>query len=271
MKGACRASTVPTDRLVKKATEFLQKYEPVRGYFLADSGGKDSSVARELCKMAEVKYFAGYSNTGIDPPEVVSFIKHNHPETVLLRPKENFYSLVSRKCPPLPGRRWCCEEIKERVGIDLKRFYPVHITGVRAEESGKRARTQKVEITRRMGVVTIKPIFHWREWHIWDFIEKHKLPYCSLYDEGFERIGCVTCPMIFQPNQAKLNIHKERWPGKFRAFERAVKKWYDRKQMVDCPHGSFEKYMEAYYRGFGKKKRESKEKQTQMFREEFGK
>lgn len=36
----------------------------------------------------------------------------------------------------------------------------------------------------------IKPIFDWKEWHIWDFIDERNLPYPSLYDEGWDRIGC---------------------------------------------------------------------------------
>ena len=135
-----------------------------------------------------------------------------------------------------------------------------HIVGIRTEESRKRAARHKIDLHTKILSIDIKPIFYWKEFHVWEFIEKYKLPYPSLYDEGFDRIGCVVCPMMFHKNQAKLNKHRERWPGKFRAFERAVEKWYNKKQFTDCKHGSFKEYMHNYYHGFELKKTDTQQK-----------
>lgn len=48
-----------------------------------------------------------YSATGIDPPEVVQFIRKYYPEVVFDRPKESFYTIIKRKGPPKIMYRWC--------------------------------------------------------------------------------------------------------------------------------------------------------------------
>jgi phosphoadenosine phosphosulfate reductase len=114
-------------------------------------------------------------------------------------------------------------------------------------------------VLKRYNSWTYKPIFYWKEWHVWEFIKLHKLPYPSLYDEGFDRIGCVICPFIFHNYPAarkKVALHRDRWPGMYKAFEAACKKWFQRRfinadgQLTNRKHDSFEEYIEAYYRGF---------------------
>lgn len=41
----------------------------------------------------------------------------------------------------------------------------------------------------------VNPIIDWTSNDVWDYIHKHNLPYCELYDQGFHRIGCIGCPM----------------------------------------------------------------------------
>ena len=67
---------------VEKAIMRLQAYEPEEGYFLCFSGGKDSCVIKALADMAGVKYDAHYSVASVDPPELVRFIKDNHPDVI---------------------------------------------------------------------------------------------------------------------------------------------------------------------------------------------
>ena len=71
------------DDRIKYSIELLQKHEQTAlnmnpdGYYLAFSGGKDSQVIYELCKMAGVKFKAHFSCTTVDPKEVLHFIKDN--------------------------------------------------------------------------------------------------------------------------------------------------------------------------------------------------
>ena len=41
----------------------------------------------------------------------------------------------------------------------------------------------------------INPIIDWEDEDVWEFINQYEIPYCSLYDEGFARLGCIGCPM----------------------------------------------------------------------------
>lgn len=40
----------------------------------------------------------------------------------------------------------------------------------------------------------LNPIIDWTDEDIWDFIRGEHIPYCSLYDCGKCRLGCIGCP-----------------------------------------------------------------------------
>ena len=43
---------------------------------------------------------------------------------------------------------------------------------------------------------TINPIVDWSEEDVWEFLnDVAKVPHCSLYDEGYTRLGCIGCPL----------------------------------------------------------------------------
>lgn len=75
---------------VKKSIERIQHYDPAwfsdnKAYYVAFSGGKDSCVIKRLMDMSGVKYDAHYRVTSVDPPELVRFIKQEHPDVHNLR------------------------------------------------------------------------------------------------------------------------------------------------------------------------------------------
>ena len=41
----------------------------------------------------------------------------------------------------------------------------------------------------------VNPIIDWEDDDVWEFIRENNLPYCSLYDKGESRLGCIGCPM----------------------------------------------------------------------------
>ena len=67
---------------VQIAIERLQTFEPPEGYYLAFSGGKDSVAVKALADMAKVKYDAHYAVTSVDPPELIHFVKKEHPDVI---------------------------------------------------------------------------------------------------------------------------------------------------------------------------------------------
>lgn len=179
-----------TRNKIQEAIDLLRKHEPPEGYYLAFSGGKDSVCILDLAKKAGVKFDAHYNVTTVDPPEVVQFIKKEHPDVHFHLPKETMWQLIVRKgIPPLRIARFCCEKLKE--GSGGKRFV---ITGVRRDESAKRKGRDTLWTYNHKTI--LQPIYFWSEVEVWDFIETQGLKYCSLYDDpGLSRLGCIMCPM----------------------------------------------------------------------------
>lgn len=97
----------PLDKMEEETIAFLRKYEPEEGYYLADSGGKDSRVLRKLTELSGVKYKAFHNLTTIDPPEVPKFIKQYFPDTHYSYPEHSFYYYIRNWFPPTRTKRWC--------------------------------------------------------------------------------------------------------------------------------------------------------------------
>lgn len=69
--------------------------------------------------------------------------------------------------------------------------------------------------------ILISPIFHWTEQDVWYFLnEIIHAPHCSLYDEGYTRIGCILCPMA-TPKSKRRDV--ERFPHVKRGWIKAIK------------------------------------------------
>lgn len=89
--------------------------------------------------------------------------------------------------------------------------------GLRAQESNKRAKRDRINWIPRYRQWHYKPIFYWETWEIWQYIRDNHLPYCHLYDEGFHRLGCVICPLHSKRIRA---LHEKRWPGHYKVYEK---------------------------------------------------
>lgn len=248
----------------KKAIERIKAFEPDEGYYLAFSGGKDSVVCKALLDMAGVKYDATYRVTSVDPPELVRFIKEQHPDVIREVPRDKdgkpitMWNLIPRKyMPPTRSVRYCCSALKESGGDGR-----MTVTGVRWAESIKRKNLYGIvtipvksaqrtygenpdfRITNTGGVIltndnddsrrmveqcykrhktTLNPIVEWADTQVWDFIKAHGIPVCSLYEEGWRRLGCIGCPMAQKKGREKEFL---RWPKYkqhyLKAFERML-------------------------------------------------
>lgn len=138
--------------------------------------------------------------------------------------------IPKEKYPPTRISRYCCRNLKENGGDGR-----IVVTGVRWAESVNRGKNQGVvnihskgeetekyiafggfeknksggvilvndnDETRRMvescykrSKTNLNPIIDWEDSDVWQFIRSYNIPYCSLYDEGMTRIGCIGCPM----------------------------------------------------------------------------
>jgi phosphoadenosine phosphosulfate reductase len=242
------------------AIERIRHFEPPEGYYLAFSGGKDSIVCKELLNMAGAKYDAHYNHTTVDPPELIYYMREHHKDIIIEYPEKTMWKLiVDKRMPPTRIVRYCCEVLKEGGGNG--RFV---VTGVRWAESSRRKNSRKVvefdaygsqskkaiknrEIflmsdndgKRRMiencqikGKHILNPIIDWTDEEVWDFIKMRNLPYCKLYDEGFDRLGCVGCPMS-GPKGMKRDF--KRWPKYKNSYIRAFDKMIAVRKELELP------------------------------------
>ena len=241
---------------IKQASEMsLHHYE--QPLICTYSGGKDSDVMLELFKRSEIPFEVHNSHTTADAPQTVRHIRAIFRELELKgikvtieRPRFkgkriSMWSLIPLKgVPPTRLIRYCCEILKE-TGC-ANRFIS---TGVRWDESNQRSgrgeyetvnankknriRADQVmlmsdnDISRRMSEycmqkkkMVVNPIIDWTHTDIWEYINAEKIETNVLYQCGYQRVGCIGCPM-------------------------AGKKRY--KEFADFP-----KYRQAYIRAFDK-------------------
>lgn len=67
------------------------------------------------------------------------------------------------------------------------------ITGLRRSQSEMRKGVQKIEWDTSNKVFKLNPLADWTQEEIWNYIDKHELPYNPLHDEGYPSIGCIPC------------------------------------------------------------------------------
>ncbi len=202
---------------VREAIEIIKAYEPEEGYYVAFSGGKDSIVILDLVKRSGAKYDAHYMRA-MEPPEVVYFIREHYPDVQRHLPVKTMWQLIRENgIPPLRTIRYCCRVLKEIGGKNR-----VVVTGIRRSESV--ARKNRQEYAKVNGKLMLSPILHWENDDIWDYIRAEGLPYPTLYDEGWARIGCIMCP---NAGPKKMQLEALRFPKIAAAYRRACQRAYD--------------------------------------------
>ena len=233
-----------------EAIKLLQFYEGAalhadpRGYCVCTSEGKESRVLGHLMRRAGVKHFYLHNITGIDPPELVYFQRANFQAyrdlgylTYDVMYQYSMWALCRKKrMLPMRQRRFCCEALKERPVPEAEKA--IKSMGVRKFESKnlmKKRNEREIVAHGRAGKNIImpfdnsenrrtfeqcyanaerrvNPLAYWRDSDIWDYTKDVGLEQCSLYAEGFTRLGCIGCPMA---RRAGREQEFNRWP-KFR-------------------------------------------------------
>ena len=78
----------------------------------------------------------------------------------------------------------CCEVRKLKPFRRLIAEFRGWITGVRRDQSERRASLQAVERDDEYGLYEISPLLDWREEEIWTYVRENALPYNPLHDRS---------------------------------------------------------------------------------------
>lgn len=172
--------------------------------------------------------------------------------------------IVDRQMPPTRKARFCCAVLKEPNGkgrvtvtgvrweesINRKRTHGLvdlqgavkqtakvaADVGAETKNNGRGtlilnndndASRQVVEHCFQKAKTTINPIIDWTEDDVWEFLnDVVKVPHCELYDQGWNRLGCIGCPMASVEERRRSF---EEWPKYKDAYIRAFQRMIDEK------------------------------------------
>lgn len=224
------------------------------------SGGKDSDTVLRLAQIAKIPFEVQHSHTTADAPETVYHVRDKFRELELagikceidyhIQPdgtRTTMWNLIQRKLtPPTRCIRYCCAELKEGGGKDR-----MITTGIRWDESTARKRRGALEIIskrkeksvylnndndedRRLfetctmkGKRVANPIIDWETSDVMDFLTEEKVKLCSLYSEGWKRVGCIGCPMVGKQRYTEF----ARYPTYKKAYIRAFDKMMEMRRL----------------------------------------
>ncbi len=209
---------------------------------ITDSGGKDSSVCKELALRSGIPFEIMHNHTTAAAPETVRFvrseakrfeelgIKYTINMPTYKGQRTSMWGLIPQKLmPPTRLVRYCCSVLKETGGSG--RFIA---TGVRWAESNSRKNNRGIyeriaadkgkriilnndnddkrmlfENCRLKAKRVVNPIIDWKDEDVWQFLEDANRPVNPLYAEGWCRVGCVGCPLAGKKGRVAEFI---RWP-----------------------------------------------------------
>lgn len=222
------------------------------------SGGKDSDTLLHLAEIGGIPFEVLHSLTTADAPQTVYHVrdtfhrlelkgikctvdKHVQPDGSRI----TMWNLIPKKLmPPTRLVRYCCAVLKEGGGKD--RFIA---TGVRWDESAARKKNrgaleviaskkynslilssdntedrQLFESCQMKGKRVCNPIIDWSTEAVLDYCSSEKIAMNPLYGCGFNRVGCVRCPMA---GQAGREFEFSQFPkikeSYIRAFEKMMR------------------------------------------------
>lgn len=224
------------------------------------SGGKDSDVLLELFKRSGIPFEVHNSHTTADAPQTVRHIQkvfrglesewikcEIEMPTYKGEPTSMWKLIPEKLMPPTRLVRYCCSVLKE-TGC-ANRYVA---TGVRWDESTYRANrgefekightkkeTEKfstvmlmndnvssrrmTELCMQKNKMVVNPIIDWTHSDIWDFIDSEHIETCELYHCGYDRVGCIGCPMTGKRMRREFEDFLEYKKLYIHAFERMLK------------------------------------------------
>ena len=205
----------------------ISKHYYDKPLMLCYSGGKDSDIILDLALKSGIDFEVQHSHTTADAPETVYHIRNKFKELESKgikcnidmprykgKPTSMWSLIVQKGIPPTRLVRYCCAILKETGGKNR-----AIATGVRRAESTKRRskgvietytpnpsdriilnndnddKRQIVEHCQLQGKIIFNPICDWSDNDVKEYINQEHLILTPLYNCGFNRVGCIGCPL----------------------------------------------------------------------------
>lgn len=80
----------------------------------------------------------------------------------------------------------------EKLGSSIKTKESFSTVMLMNDNDAKRRMTEHCMQQRKM---VVNPIIDWKDSDIWEFINSEHIETCELYKCGYDRVGCIGCPM----------------------------------------------------------------------------
>ncbi len=87
----------------------------------------------------------------------------------------------------------CCKLRKVDPMYSVMADVDVWVTGLRRTQSVTRMNLRLIEWDWRYQVLKLSPLFRWERAQIWEYIQKHDVPYNELHEKGYPTVGCTHC------------------------------------------------------------------------------
>jgi phosphoadenosine phosphosulfate reductase len=155
------------------------------------SGGKNSLVLLNYSKEYGPQDLSViYVDTGLEFPEVQSYMEKIKKlwklNLIIIKPEEEFNEHAKKN-------ECSCEHQKKEIflRILLQKKYDCILIGDTSESHDSISTAESTHPD--LISVIFKPLLSFTRSDIWDTIRTYNLPYCSLYDKGYQKIDCVSC------------------------------------------------------------------------------
>ena len=208
--------------ITNEAMDFVEyvhkKYKDKVDYFaVAFSGGKDSQVVLDIVSrvLAPDDYMVIFTDTTMEIPFTYETVQKTKKTYQTAYPELKFYTARPPKDalefweqfgPPGMLQRWCCSVCKTAPFANFIR--DIHeggdgtiqpkilvLEGVRADESDKRSKYQKItHKVKQTKQINAEPILHWNIAEIFLYLFRRNIRLNKGYRYGLHRIGCAVCP-----------------------------------------------------------------------------